>query len=415
MKKSVRTVLFYFLFLIFLTSTPLMIFYSQGYRFDWQKKSLTRTGGLFLQVSPRPADVYINSKFSGKTHFLFGSIFIQNLLPRKYGIEVKKNGYHPWKKNLEVKEKEVTEVKNIILFPENPNFEILARNVSDFWFSPDGKKIALREKGDKYWSLSLYDLDTKLKSHLIYENQISPKKTELIGIDFSEDFKKIILKASIGEPPKIKYFSLEIENPSPVIAVADTPSPPSTSTIASSTLSGENFYIDKDGYLYGAKGAVKEKISDKPFPVKKNSVYDLLLYPELILLKENRNLYLFSPEMKSFEKIGEGVNDLKISPDRAKIAYWSDYEIWILQVKTKKQTFLVRFSDKIGNAYWLNSDYLAFDVGNKIKISEIDDRDRINIVDIYEAAKPEIFFNRLDKKLFFLSGSNFFTSERLLP
>ena len=83
------------------------------------------------------------------------------------------------------------------------------------------------------------------------------------------------------------------------------------------------------------------------------------------------------------------------------------------QKKAGEKLFLIRLSEKIGDCFWLNSNYLVFNAGNKIKIAEIDDRDRINIVDITEFENPEIFFNKNDKKLYLLSGENLYRSEAL--
>ena len=140
MTRKTRKILFFVFFLIFLLGAPLIILYYQGYRFDLEKKSLTQTGGLFLKVTPKQAEIYIDGELVKKTDFFFGSTLIENLLPKKYKIEIKKEEYFPWEKILEIRAKEVTEGKNIVLFPENINFEILLKNVGNFWFSPDERK-----------------------------------------------------------------------------------------------------------------------------------------------------------------------------------------------------------------------------------------------------------------------------------
>ena len=122
MTKKSRTILFIFCILLFLIIAPLTVYYSQGYRFDFTGRKVTRTGGIFLQVLPKQADIYLNGTFEKKTDFLFGSALVDNLLPKKYKIEVKKEGYLAWEKTLEIKEKEVVESKSIILFPQNLNF-----------------------------------------------------------------------------------------------------------------------------------------------------------------------------------------------------------------------------------------------------------------------------------------------------
>jgi len=62
--------------------------------------------------------------------------------------------------------------------------------------------------------------------------------------------------------------------------------------------------------------------------------------------------------------------------------------------------FLTRFSEKIGRIFWLTNDYLIFNVGDKIKIAEIDSRDQLNVIDLAEFNSPQIFWSQKDGKLY---------------
>ena len=129
-------------------------------------------------------------------------------------------------------------------------------------------------------------------------------------------------------------------------------------------------------------------------------------------------------DSNSFEKFFEGIQSSKISPDYKKLVYFSNYEIWILfleekldqpQKKTGEKLFLMRLSETIKNVFWLNPNYLIFNGGDKIKIAEIDDRDKINVIDLAEIKNPplkqaEIFFNQTNKKLYILSEGNLLVS-----
>ena len=103
MTKKSRTILFLICLILFLIIAPLAIFYSQGYRFDFETKKITQTGGLFLKVIPKQVEVFVDGKLTKKTDFFFGSALIENLLPKKYRVSVKKEGYLPWEKNLEIR------------------------------------------------------------------------------------------------------------------------------------------------------------------------------------------------------------------------------------------------------------------------------------------------------------------------
>ena len=250
---------------------------------------IVQTGGIFIKFSPKQVNIFVDGKLSKKTDFFAGSALISRLQPKKYSVSVRKEEYFPWEKTLDVKEKEVTEAKSVILFPRAPNFTT--------------------------------------------SSQI---------VEFAT-------------------------------------SSPATQTIA---VSG--------------------------FTIK----------------KENGGLYLLNKETNLFEEFFEPVKDFKVSPDSQKIVYSSESEIWVLFVENNDQApqrkagekiFLTRFSEKIGDIFWLNSDYLIFNTGNRIKISEIDNRDRLNIYDLGEFENPKILWNQNEKKLYVLSQKNLFISQNLLP
>jgi len=426
MTKKTRTILFLICLFLFLLIAPVTIFYSQGFRFDFEAKKITQTGGLFLKVFPKSAEIYLDGKLKKKTDFFFGSVLIENLLPKKYKIEVKKEGYLTWEKILEIKEQQVTEAKNIILFPESPTFNILTTGVKDFWFSPDEKKIILKEADEKLWSLKLYDLEKNVKSHLISEDDVYSAGADLLNLEFAENSKEISLE--IGMKEQAKNFVLNLEKFPPLLTEKEI-SPIPQNIITSQNFNAENYYLDNSGHLF--KNG--EKLTRESFPVKPETEYVLKIFSNFVFLQEGQTLYQLNPESKSFEKFFEQIKNLKISPDLKKIVYFSDYEIWISFLKDADpptthlagdRVFLVRLSEKIGDCFWLNSNYLVFNAGNKpphqnfggggkIKIAEIDDRDRINIIDLAEFENPEIFFNKSDKKLYLLSNENLYVSGTL--
>lgn len=408
--------------IIFILVAPVICLYSQGYRIDLNPPSggkvLTQTGGIYLKVLPKQADIYLDGKLSQRTDFIFGSLLIEDLLPKKYKIEVKKAGFYSWEKTLEVKEKEVVEIKNIVLFPANLEFSVLSKNVDNFWFSPDQRKIVLREKEKNGWSLKLYETDKNVKSHLIYSTEISKSEADLINLEFSEDSKKISLEIGVAE--ELKYFTISLDKTPATLIKGNKPQPLSENTVALKKINNDVYSLDNSGNLYKNE----EKLTEKSFSVKRETEYGLEVFSDFIFLKEEQILYRFNSDSKSFEKFFDGIKGLKISSDSKKLAYFSDNEIWVLfledtisqpQKKAGDKLFLVRLSEKIDNVFWLNSDYLTFNSGDKIKISETDDRDKINIIDISEFKNPDLFWGQYDKKLYILSEGNLYHSDLLLP
>lgn len=419
MTKKTRTILFSILLLLFLLITPTIILYSQGFRFDFGNKKFTRTGGLFLNISPRGAEIFLDGKSVKKTDVLFGSVFLRNILPKKYTIKIEKEGYHTWEKTLEIKETEVTEARNIILFPKNINFETLEKKVNNFWLSPDEKKIIFYEISESGWNLKLQNLEKNTQNILINERGFGPESVNLLNLEFSPDSREIYLTIGIGGQEKIFVFSLESLS---LLGEKEEKLP--ENVVSYQNVNNDVYYLDSSGYLFKSDKSfnLREKLNVKPFQIEQGVKYSLKVFRDFIFLKGDGKLYLFDRDSKTFERFFEEIADLKISPDNKILAYSSNSEIWVLflEDKTEQPTkkrgeklFLTRLSEKIGNLSWINSNYLIFSSGNNAKIIEIDDRDKINALDLFELSEPKMSFSKREKKIYVLSRENLYTSTPL--
>lgn len=457
-----------FLLILFLIAAPLAVFYSLGWRFDWETKKVIQPGIFYFKAWPKSAEVYLNGKLKKKTDFFFGSVLIENLFPKKYEVEIKKDGFQAWKKVLEIKERGVTEAKNIVLIPENPGFKLLSKGVENFFLSPDGKKIILKENSwpasrspaeqGEGWVLKLFELDKNLKSHLINEKDISRMEVELIELKFSPDSKNLLLE--VGMKERLAFYLLELDKAPPALIpldflgleseelyfnpknpekllllkagrlseadlVAKKTSLPLAENIIVSSVDKDNiYYLDSSGFLFknDFSFSQRDKLNIIPFPLKKEAGYEIAISDSKAGLKENDILYLLDENKKSFEKISEPVKNFRFSPDSKKLVYFNNYEIWVLflekinEIPRKEagdKIFITRFSEKIDDVFWYTDHYLIFNLENKIKIAEIDERERINIVDLAEFKNPEIFW--VNKKLYILSEENLYLSEQLIP
>ncbi|MBU3918901.1 PEGA domain-containing protein [Patescibacteria group bacterium] len=215
MTKKFKKILFISTLLGFLIFAPILLFYSQGYRFDFNNKRIVQTGGLFFNVSPNGSKISIDEKISRKTSFIFGSSFISGLMPKKYEIKIEKENYHPWQKTLEVEEKKVTECKDIQLFLKNPEFSLLSSGISDIFIAPNEKELIIKKQDENGWRLELFDLGTQESIVLVKEEEFIKKleiksdaKPLLQFAEFSNDSKKVLLKIIIDAEDK--YFLIDL-------------------------------------------------------------------------------------------------------------------------------------------------------------------------------------------------------------
>lgn len=333
MIKKFRLLILFLLTLLFLVFAPITLLYSWGWRFDFATGKITKTGGFYFKVLPKAAEIHISGKEPARTDLFFGAAFLDNLLPKSYKIEIKKNGYHSWRKTLEVQEEKVTEAKNVVLFPKNPDFQIISQNVEKFFVSPDQQQMILKETEKDGFSLKLLELDKDIKSPLADESDLDKTQDSSLQ-EFVDSF----------------------------------------------------FGLDKEATT---SQSIEQSIKD-------------------------------TEDKESEQQISEG----KLSPDTKKLVYLAGTEIWVQFLKDElgqpqkeagERLLIARFSEKIDDIYWLTSHYLVFNTGDKIKIAEIDDRDKINIIDFAEFKKPKIFFSQPNKKLYILSQGDLYVSKNLLP
>ncbi|MEK9156312.1 MAG: PEGA domain-containing protein [Patescibacteria group bacterium] len=91
-----------------------IVFYAQGFRYDWQKMTLIKTGILYLSSNQKNASVYLDDQFvSAKTPYS------RNLLPGYYQIEVKKDNYVAWLAVAKIEPEMVTDFRDVILIPNS--------------------------------------------------------------------------------------------------------------------------------------------------------------------------------------------------------------------------------------------------------------------------------------------------------
>ena len=388
MTQKQRKYIVCILILLFFIITPPTILYSQGYRFDITNRKISSTGGLFIKALPKSANIYLDGILVDKTNFLFGSVLVENLLPKQYKISLKKDGYYDWNKTLGIEDKQVADAKNITLVPKNPEFLINTKNVENFYLFPNQKEALIQEKEynnsnstTTSWSLKLFDIDKNIKSHLISEKKLLGYKEtnepmRLLNINFSHNAHlilaktetKIKVKNKINE--QIQYYIIDlnkkniksqelnfagqtIENiwfspkksekifyfannqlfEKDISQTISAKIKPILQNIVACDISGNNiYYVDTNGSLIKTNLSlqIKEKLLKENFRLDPSKKYKLEIKQNSVFLFENRTLYWLNTRDKAFEKLLDSAEGIELSPDAKKICYFNNYEIWIL-------------------------------------------------------------------------------------
>ncbi len=115
LSKKSRRISWALLFVVFLAISPFILYYSFGYRFD-DELGFVETGGVYIHSDVSNTQVFVNGEYFKNNGVLLKNTLIQKLDPKKiHTIDVIKDGYHSWHKDLPVVEGLVTEASALML------------------------------------------------------------------------------------------------------------------------------------------------------------------------------------------------------------------------------------------------------------------------------------------------------------
>ncbi|OGZ64682.1 MAG: hypothetical protein A3A98_01660 [Candidatus Staskawiczbacteria bacterium RIFCSPLOWO2_01_FULL_40_39] len=462
MTKKTRLIILLICAALFFIITPYIVLYSLGYRIDFEKRKIVATGGIYVKALPSSAEVIIDSKIKTKTGILSNSAFVQNLSAKTHSVAIKKEGYYDYQKNLAVKENEVTKLEHVILIKQNNTFKLLDNNVDYFSLSPNENNLLLAAISDKKVDFKIINLKTQQAQNLSLLAGINLPTTapQVLDLQWSGDssralinisgsyflIKLILPKFSITVIPLLtnaKEISFNPQDNQEIFFVKDKnlysskKSLPVLKNVIVYQLANQTItWFSYDGFMYASNvaGNLQSKINLQPLNIKKNGAYKIKIISGIVFLQEDELLLWVNPSLKIVESFYSSVKDFKISPDGQKILYCNDHEILFSSIPstTAEKMLLNRFSEKISNCYWLNNEYLIFNLGDKVAISETDTRGNINTVVLPEKLSLgddktieiernntnnplKIYFSQADKQLYLLTKKNMLASERLIP
>ena len=143
-----RVLLFLLSLIVVPIGTYFLILFAKGYRPNLPEKKLDPTGLLVATSTPDGAQILVNGKVTSATNTTL------SLSPATYEIEIKKDGFQPWKKTLLLKAEIVTRAQ-ATLFPSVPSLKAATNTgASSPTLAPDGSKVAFIS-GTKLYTLDL--------------------------------------------------------------------------------------------------------------------------------------------------------------------------------------------------------------------------------------------------------------------
>lgn len=153
MSRPLRNLIFFTFFLAFAISAPLLVFYTAGYRIDWDHGRVVQTSILNISSEPRGATVVIDDKpYSDKTPSL-----IDTVLPGEHLVRLELDGYLPWEHTLSFDSSVATIRGPITLFADTEPQLLKAFGAVTHLINPDRTLLAYASQESSWMEIWVTD------------------------------------------------------------------------------------------------------------------------------------------------------------------------------------------------------------------------------------------------------------------
>lgn len=431
MTRLHRRIIYIIFIIIFLIAAPTIILYTSGYRYNFQKARVQKTGIMMLSSVPRGAEIWLNGK---KVDKKTTPVRLEYILPGDYEIQFKKSGYHDWQKKLPVYENSTTFAEKVVLWKQSQLQTMSTATASSWLASADKRQVAIISASNTLVSLGvggdLTDFLTANGTGL--KNRFDLKDYSQINITaWSPDNKKILLSTT-GSSSQYLVF----DNTNPGIKKISS----QFKIIHWSENSDLLYGVDRLGFWQINLSSNQQKLLFKSFLPN-----DFLMTDGKIFYLENqtlweknltngRNSVVTSPikcdnclltkkignrfilQEPATQKLliidtGNRANDMENS---AKNLYWlnngsllfyNDWEMYIYDLNKRDPELITRLGQPIKNALWHTAGkHLIFAAGNKINIIELDNRELRNVIDLADNVEVKNMAISRDGKILYFSG-----------
>jgi hypothetical protein len=395
MNSTIRRIMSIVAFIAFLAIAPVIILYAIGYR------SVTTTipqpvGVVVVNALPKKSTVSVNGTNYGTT-----PRSIPNLLPGMVHIEITKDGYQSWQKDLEIKAMQATDARAIQLIPTTPDTDTIAPDVHLFKVSNDGTTVAIATTKNEIF---ITDQNGKLKTNSI------AFKSAITKIEWSSDSTHILVETKSNGFTVLEFSNQAISKLPFTLPATDTHvawDPANSTHLIALTKNRELTRYDTttsenkmeqeniNEYTFIGNQIVFQKTDNTL--VRKNSAIELrgratLLASsgaeDVIALLDSGELVLIDKN-NTVTSIASSAITASFSPDGSFVLFQpSNNELDIYNINNNhvraiplhESHVLTRLIQPITNTLWLSDNaHIVYQTDNKLIFSEIDPRDHVII------------------------------------
>lgn len=392
MKLPIRRALFWSSVAVFAVLVPLVVGYALGYRFDFTRGGVVRTGALLVETEPGGAAVFIDGVLTKHTgSILNATALVRDLAPRVHRVRIEKAGYRSWEKDLEIQSAIITEIRHVRLWPIAPVTEILGEFAptgeqvvsGSVQVSPDGTHLAWatgRTPAERSWFVRRLVDDAPVPFKLP-----EGAHARFARVRWSSDSRFLVVEAGTS------WWRFDRDRLNTPVLLPSVPAP--------RTLIGADtaLAVDSSGILsaYQFTPSSTQALSRAPvIPVPASEDELIALDGEHIALRTREGtLRIFDPDERAFVGVSGGVVEAIFSPDKTRLLWRTNREIWVRTARTNE--LITRFSDPIEDALWeARGAHVIFSVGGALKAVELDRRGGRITTDLIPFASAQLALDR---------------------
>jgi dipeptidyl aminopeptidase/acylaminoacyl peptidase len=394
----------------FLVTAPALILFTSGYRYNWKRQRIQKTGSIRVETIPAGA----RASLDGIPQKKASPASYSRLLPEDYLVRLEKAGYLAWEKTLEVRSGETTFATGVVLYKDALPRLVLDRDVAYAAWSPD-KTSAAFVADDGAWK-ELVALKSGAEPVLLarYASDAYKDATiewspagDAILFAASEDGSSRILRFRLDAPsaslaihegfPKGKLVARWNDDGSQiVVASADGVFSTDAETgavapvrleagVEDALLRGKTAYVLRNGRgPDGSPMVALERLNG-------DATSAVAVFPAgdyRFLADDGRRLAVAEPEKKRVT-IVDPANGGSLAFDATGAAWgakdkrlllWNDFEIFTADAADGSRSLITRLGTPIAGCAWSpGGDAVIFGTANGISAAELDDRDRRNV------------------------------------
>lgn len=410
-------IIFIFLFLIIGAG---VIYYTQGYRIDFSNFSITKTGAVSVEANVTGFTISIGKEtYQDKSGLFKNSTLISNVIPGKYRILIKKDGYFDYEKNVDVLPSQVVRLLNVHMVPAVSTSTVILNGVK-------GNGIV-----DVDQSNNVLTYDSAKSTYYLYD--LSSPSTA--GINMNQKIAGLTKQkaTSLWFYPQTDntFITLTSKGLYKMDMTAKTMTAIQEGAVSDVRIDGNNIYmiVSNPGTKPIAPASsvapsrivifdlvLGSKITEFMLPFQASQIADLDAGNNLVsLLLTNGSLYLYDNSGKQISQIAHLARRMAVSDDKTKVyfqdtdgktfVYLLDEELIALDSK-QYSTLKLQLVDAshITGIYWYpDSFHLMLVYPDQIYLAEVTSKDPNNRFPIIKMSGVD-FYSQNNKMIYNLDA-----------